>query len=148
MSIQSHLSGRFNVIVDGRSAKRDAGVPESVEARSSYMVGNRAKQIDILLNADEMPVAFVDGDATIWLLTAGASGVVAFESTDERPLTDAQGDAVDAVVDALHKEFKIKKVKKKQKEELPKAEDFPFQWPDIIADVNQEEADATVEASS
>lgn len=140
MSIQSHIPSRFNVIVDGRAAKRGIGSPDAVQARSSYMLGNRAKQIDVLVNDDEVPVAFVDASANIWLLSAGASGVVAFESADDKPLNEAQDEAVQAVVDALNKEFKVKKQKRKAAEEAPKEEDFPFAWPDTIADVNTEEA--------
>lgn len=142
MNLQTALGGKHNVIVDGRSSKRDIGKPDEITVESSYKVGDRAKQIDRLLQSEVMPVVFVDALSNIWRLTSGGSGVVVFESADDKPLDDYQANTIDAVVKALEAEFDIKKPKKKKKPEevlLGVVEpEFPFEWPDIIADVENE----------
>lgn len=141
MTFQSVLGGKHNVILDGRASKRDVGVPSEIVVESSYKVGDRAKQIDRLLQSEVMPVVFVDAQSNIWRLTAGGSGVVVFESADDKPLDDFQASTIDAVVKALESEFDIKKPKKKKKSDdvlLGVVEpEFPFEWPDIIADVEE-----------
>jgi len=142
VNFQTVLGGKHNVIVDGRSSKRDIGKPDEITVESSYKVGDRAKQIDALVRSDVLPVVFVDAQANVWVLSAGGSGVVVFESADDKPLDDAQGETIDAVVKALEAEFGIRKPKKKKKSDdvlLGVVEpEFPFEWPDIIADVEDD----------
>lgn len=131
------------MIVDGRASVRDAGVPDEVVAESSYHLGNKAQQIDALLRGETLPVAFVDADSNVWQLTAGGSGVVVFESADDKPLDDVQGDTVDAVIRALESELGIKKKKPRKKKDdevlLGVVEpEFPTDWPDTIADVEED----------
>ena len=141
MSFQTELGSKHNVIIDTRSSKRDIGVPSEIVVESSFKVGDRAKQIDRLLQAEVMPSVFVDAQSNIWRLTAGGSGLVVFESADDKPLDDVQESTVEAVVKALESEFGIKKPKKPRK----KKDDVllgvveppsPSWWPDTITDLH------------
>lgn len=144
MNLQTSLGTKHNVIVDGRASKRDVAVPDEITVESSYLIGPRATIIDSLVRAEVKPVVFVDSDSNVWVLTAGGSGVVMFESADEKPLDEVQSEAVDAVVRALEDEFNIRKPKKprKKKEDdvvLGVVEpEYPFEWSDVIADVEDE----------
>ena len=141
MNLQTVLGAKHNVIVDTRSSKRDIGKPSEITVESSYHVGDRAKQIDGLVRSDVIPVVFVDAQSNVWVLSAGGSGVVVFESADDKSLDDVQETTVDAVVKALEAEFGLKKPKKKKKPDVLLGvvePEFPFEWPDIIADVENE----------
>lgn len=144
MKLQARLGSRVNVVEDIRASKRDVGVPLEIRVESTYRIGDRSRQIDGLLKADEIPVVFVDGQSNVWVLTAGKSGVVAFESSDDSPLNDEQDVTISLVVGALHDEFGLKKPKKVRKKVEPDVvlgvvePEFPFEWPDIIADVEDD----------
>jgi hypothetical protein len=134
VSFQTDLGSKHNVIVDGRASKRDVGVPVEITVESSFKVGDRAKQIDRLLQAEIMPSVFVDAQSNIWRLTAGGSGLVVFESADDKPLDEYQENTVEAVVKALESEFGIKKPKKKKKEQdvLLGVVEPEYVWPEIV----------------
>lgn len=145
MTLQQAFDSSLNVIEDRRAAKRDVGQPTEIVTESTYRLGDRAKQIDALLTADPVPVAFVDASGNVWVLTAGGSGVVVFESADSQPADDYQNEVVNLVVAGLRKRFNVKTKKAKKAEPdvvVGVVEpEFPTDWPDTISDVESEEVD-------
>ena len=141
MKLQAKLGSSVNVIEDIRAAKRDVGKPDEIRSESTYRIGATARQIDALVNSDEVPVVFVDGQSNVWVLSAGGSGVVAFESADDNPLDEMQEATIEKVVKALQDihGLKAKKAKKKKDDVLLGVvePECPFEWPDIIADVEE-----------
>lgn len=138
MNFQSVFGPQINVIEDIRAGKRDIGTPVEIVVESSFRLGERARQIDTLMKADVIPVVFVDASGNVWVLTAGGSGLVMFESADGQPVDDNQSRIVDEVVAGLKKHFKIKTKKKKAEPSVVLGvvePEYPFDWPDTIADV-------------
>lgn len=119
MGFQQVFGPEINVIEDIRAGKRDIGNPVEIVVESSFRLGERARQIDTLMKADVIPVVFVDASGNAWVLTAGGSGLVMFESADGQPVDDSQGSVVDEVVAGLKKHFGIKTKKAKKPEPEP-----------------------------
>lgn len=118
MGFQQVFGPQINVIEDIRASKRDLGVPSEVKVESSFRLGDRARQIDTLMRSNVVPVVFVDASGNVWVLTAGGSGLVMFESADGQPVDDKQGEVIDDVVAGLKKHFGIKTKKKKPEPEV------------------------------
>lgn len=118
MGFQQVFGPQINVIEDIRASKRDLGVPSEVKVESSFRLGDRARQIDTLMRSSVVPVVFVDASGNVWVLTAGGSGLVMFESADGQPVDDKQGEVIDDVVAGLKKHFGIKTKKKKPEPEV------------------------------
>lgn len=137
MSFQQVFGSDINVIEDIRAAKRDVGNPSEIVVESSFKLGDRARQIDVLMNSDVIPVVFVDASGNVWVLTAGASGLVMFESADSKPVDDHQEKVIESVVASLKKHFGLKAKKKKEPEVVlgVMEPEFPTDWPDTISDL-------------
>lgn len=140
MSLKDLLGPDINVIEDSRASKRGKGAPAAVVKESSGRLGDRASQINDLVSRDVVPVAFVDASNNVWLLSAGASGIIVYEAAGDDAISPDQDAVVQAVEDAIKKHFNIKT--KKVKREGPDAllgvvdPQFPTDWPDTIADVD------------
>lgn len=136
MNFLSVFGPEINVIEDIRAKKRDIGTPEEIVVESSYRLGDRAKQFDVLTQSETMPVVFVDASGNVWVLTAGGSGLVMFESADSNPVDDNQGRIVDDVVAGLKKHFGIKTKKVKKPEVLLGVVEPESIMPDTIAELD------------
>jgi len=142
MSLREAFDADINLIEDGRASRRDIGKPQEIRVESSQRLGDRASQIDAALASDVIPIVFVDAHGNVWLLTAGGSGVVAYESDSDQPTSDHQAEIIDRVVANLRKWFGIKTKKAKQTDPdvlVGVVEpEFPTDWPDTISDVSLE----------
>jgi hypothetical protein len=143
MSIKDHLGPEIVVIEDSRASKRGKGTPSKVKKESSGRYGDRANQITQLVNREVVPVAFIDASNNVWLLSAGGSGLIVYESGINDPLSAEQDKVIEAVEEAIKKHFGIKdkKAKKDEPDTVLGVVDpaFPTDWPDTIADVALEE---------
>ena len=149
MNLQSLIGGDFRVSVDSRASKRDIGEPSEITTESSFFVGKRGEVINLALRSEVVPVALVDADSTIWLLTSGKSGLVMFESADNNPIDDRQASAVTAVVSALELLFNIDSAPKAKKPRVKKQSETELELQDVPEEneisIDVEDDDDTLE---
>jgi hypothetical protein len=136
MNLQSLIGGEFRVSIDSRSSKRDIGRPSKIRSESSFHVGKRGEVINFALRQDVVPVALVDIDSHVWLLTAGGSGLVMFESADANPIDERQSAAVTAVVAALELLFEVDSVPKPKKPRAKKPAEPELA--EVVAEIESE----------
>ena len=84
-------------IVDGRTDKRDPFPPMTISVRAMG-AGSVAQHVNLAVNSQPIPCAYVTETGQVWILSGGGSGVIAFAGDDP---TLVQGDRISLLVEAL-----------------------------------------------